>query len=248
VLASNDINAEVARLQQLRSEASASPSEKLRLLATIAFDEPALIFTGAVATANAIYNALKSTRCCGLVTARGSRDAIDAFKRGRIDVLVATDLAAEGLNLQRAGIVVHFDIPWNPVKLDQRNGRAHRIGQTRDEVRAIYFIPEERTTGIVETVAAKNRTRRRALAGGSVEGHPSVVALPSHMPRDAAPVALLQAIQRRGLAPPPALLRRWRAGVELLMIELSREFLDARKIADLAAILDAELTVSRASE
>src|SRR6267142_1248734 len=71
------------------------------------------------------------------------------------DTLIFTDLASEGLNLQRAGVVVHYDIPWNPVKLDQRNGRAWRIGQTRDFVRAIYFLPEARSRD-VETIASKN--------------------------------------------------------------------------------------------
>src|SRR5207237_8119718 len=91
------------------------------------------------------------------------RDAIGAFRRGRIGTLVCTDLAAEGLNLQRAGVVVHYDIPWNPVKLDQRNGRAWRIGQKRTCVQAIYFLPENRRTRIIETVTAKNRARRRLL-------------------------------------------------------------------------------------
>src|SRR5205823_8208637 len=101
----------------------------------------------------------------GVITSRGARpiDALDAFRRGRIDVLVCTDLAAEGLNLQRAGAVVHYDIPWNPVKLDQRNGRAWRIGQQRPSVQAVYFIPESRRTRIIETVTAKNRARRRLL-------------------------------------------------------------------------------------
>ena len=60
-----------------------------------------------------------------------ARCVLHAFRAGRIDVVVSTDLAAEGLNLQRAGMVVHYDLPWNPVKLGPRNGRAHRIGQTR---------------------------------------------------------------------------------------------------------------------
>src|SRR5207302_5567808 len=120
-----------------------------------------LIFTSAVATAHDIASTLRA----GVITSRGAQplDALEAFRRGTIDRVVATDLASEGLNLQRAGVVVHYDIPWNPVKLDQRNGRAYRIGQTRDSVRAIYFLPEARSR-VVETIASKNRTRRRILS------------------------------------------------------------------------------------
>ncbi len=51
----------------------------------------------------------------------------------RVRVLVATDAASEGLNLQRtARYLLHFDCPWNPSKLEQRNGRVDRLGQPRD--------------------------------------------------------------------------------------------------------------------
>ncbi len=47
-----------------------------------------------------------------------------------VQVLVATDAAGEGLNLQRAHLMVNYDLPWNPNRLEQRFGRIHRIGQT----------------------------------------------------------------------------------------------------------------------
>lgn len=47
-----------------------------------------------------------------------------------VQVLVATDAAGEGLNLQRAHLMVNYDLPWNPNKIEQRFGRIHRIGQT----------------------------------------------------------------------------------------------------------------------
>ena len=47
-----------------------------------------------------------------------------------VDVLVATDAAGEGINLQRAHLMVNYDLPWNPNRLEQRFGRIHRIGQT----------------------------------------------------------------------------------------------------------------------
>ena len=48
----------------------------------------------------------------------------------RVRLLVATDAAGEGLNLQRAHLMVNYDLPWNPNRIEQRFGRIHRIGQT----------------------------------------------------------------------------------------------------------------------
>lgn len=60
-----------------------------------------------------------------------------------VRVLVATDAASEGLNLQEtAHIVLHYDIPWNPARLDQRNGRLDRHGQARDVV-VLHFTSED---------------------------------------------------------------------------------------------------------
>ena len=60
-----------------------------------------------------------------------------ALHQGRVKVLVCTDAASEGLNLQAAGAVVNFDLPWNPSKVEQRIGRIDRIGQVLDEVRIV---------------------------------------------------------------------------------------------------------------
>jgi len=56
------------------------------------------------------------------------------FLRGEIDVLICTDAAAEGLNLQTADLLINFDLPWNPMKVEQRVGRIDRIGQKHNEV------------------------------------------------------------------------------------------------------------------
>lgn len=58
----------------------------------------------------------------------------ERFLRGEIDVLVCTDAAAEGLNLQTADLLVNFDLGWNPMKVEQRIGRIDRIGQKHKEV------------------------------------------------------------------------------------------------------------------
>jgi superfamily II DNA or RNA helicase len=217
-----EIRDEMARIDALVAEARAAPREKRETLIDVLDDEPTLIFTGAIATARDIADALR----CAIVTSRGAqpRNAIDAFRRGSVDRLVATDLAAEGLNLQRAAVVVHYDIPWNPVKLDQRNGRAHRIGQKRPSVHAIYFMPERDRTHIVETIETKNRTRARLLHPTAPLGPPTT--LPPHLPHDAAAVALIRA----GANIPELALRRFRAGAEHEFAELARGPLDERKV------------------
>jgi superfamily II DNA or RNA helicase len=71
-----------------------------------------------------------------IVTISGSmqradrRKAQDLFRNDKeISVLIATDAAGEGINLQRAHLMVNYDLPWNPNRLEQRFGRIHRIGQ-----------------------------------------------------------------------------------------------------------------------
>ena len=59
------------------------------------------------------------------------RKAEQLFKQDiGVCVLIATDAAGEGINLQRAHLMINYDLPWNPNRLEQRFGRIHRIGQT----------------------------------------------------------------------------------------------------------------------
>jgi len=71
------------------------------------------------------------------------------FLRGEIDVLVCTDAAAEGLNLQRANFLINFDLPWNPMKVEQRIGRIDRIGQKHEEVRVLNLCYADSAEQIV---------------------------------------------------------------------------------------------------
>ena len=52
--------------------------------------------------------------------------------RNRTQILLMTEAGAEGLNLQFCNLVVNFDLPWNPQRVEQRIGRCHRYGQQRD--------------------------------------------------------------------------------------------------------------------
>lgn len=67
-------------------------------------------------------------------------------RAGDLQLLLGTDAASEGLNLQRLGTLINIDLPWNPTRLEQRKGRIQRIGQARDEV----WIANLRYRGSVE--------------------------------------------------------------------------------------------------
>ena len=67
----------------------------------------------------------------GALTAREKNAAIEQF-RNEAPVLVSTESGGEGRNLQFCNTMINFDLPWNPMRIEQRIGRLHRIGQTRD--------------------------------------------------------------------------------------------------------------------
>ena len=67
----------------------------------------------------------------GALTAREKNAAIEQF-RDETPVLVSTESGGEGRNLQFCNTLINFDLPWNPMRIEQRIGRLHRIGQTRD--------------------------------------------------------------------------------------------------------------------
>lgn len=80
-------------------------------------------------------------------------------------VLVATDAAGEGINLQRAHLMVNYDLPWNPNRLEQRFGRIHRIGQT--EVCHLWNLvaAETREGEVYHRLLRKLEEERQALGG-----------------------------------------------------------------------------------
>ena len=80
-------------------------------------------------------------------------------------MLVATDAAGEGINLQRAHLMVNYDLPWNPNRIEQRFGRIHRIGQT--EVCHLWnLVAEDTREGqVFQRLFDKLDEQRRALGG-----------------------------------------------------------------------------------
>jgi len=86
----------------------------------------------------------------------GEKDqAIQLFKSEGADVLVCTDSGAEGRNLQFAHHLLNFDLPWNPMKVEQRIGRIHRIGQKRDAVVMNIGVQDTIDAYIIETLYRK---------------------------------------------------------------------------------------------
>lgn len=100
-------------------------------------------------------------------------DAREAVKRAfneeperhPLRILIATDAAREGLNLQHhCADLFHFDLPWNPARLEQRNGRIDRKGQPAAEVRCHYFVLEQRPEDrVLETLVVKTERIRTQL-------------------------------------------------------------------------------------
>ncbi len=244
-----EIRAELDRLDALRNSVERAPRQKIAKLEEICSStgEAILIFTSAIATANEVFAAMTRIRRAGVVTSHGAipSNAIAAFGCGQLDLLVCTDLASEGLNLQAAGVVVHYDLPWNPVKIDQRNGRAFRIGQRRDVVRAVYFLPRGRRTRVAHAVASKNRARRRLFRSSpELPASESLAALPPRIPRSAPAVALVRTLRRYGIQPPAAIRVRHRAGLERLFAEMAQEFVDERRVSDLTLLLKRERIIA----
>ncbi|MCC6174337.1 MAG: DUF3883 domain-containing protein [Chloroflexi bacterium] len=94
--------------------------------------------------------------------------AQEAFRHDpEVQVLLATDAAGEGINLQRAHLMVNYDLPWNPNRLEQRFGRIHRIGQT--EVCHLWnLVADETREGDVYRTLLEKLDEARAALGGQV--------------------------------------------------------------------------------
>jgi SNF2 family DNA or RNA helicase len=85
----------------------------------------------------------------------------------QVQVLLATDAAGEGINLQRAHLMVNYDLPWNPNRLEQRFGRIHRIGQT--EVCHLWnLVADETREGDVYRRLLEKLEQARTALGGQV--------------------------------------------------------------------------------
>jgi superfamily II DNA or RNA helicase len=133
-----------------------------------------VIFTEHRDTLNYLYERLTTLlgRSEPIVTIHGSvareqrRDIEVKFRENPdVQILLATDAAGEGINLQRAHLMVNYDLPWNPNRLEQRFGRIHRIGQT--EVCHLWNLVagETREGAVYQRLLKKLEAERFALDG-----------------------------------------------------------------------------------
>lgn len=95
------------------------------------------------------------------------------FLREEIDILICTDAAAEGLNLQTADLLINYDLPWNPMKVEQRIGRIDRIGQRHDRIYVLNLCYVDSAEQIVY-----DRLLQRLAQTGDIVGLQQVSLLP----------------------------------------------------------------------
>lgn len=166
----------VRRLVALADAAARQPDPKLDALRALLHDARRTVtFTTATATVRYLRDRLGGSRIAwctgneaGIGHARLPREAVlHHFRPGGTDaaaanwaptVLIASDVAAEGLDLQLAERVVHYDLPWTPMRLEQREGRALRLGSPHAAVDVVRFsVPEsiERRLRQCAVLAAK---------------------------------------------------------------------------------------------
>ncbi len=126
-----------SRLIELAAKAKSAKKTLLKSILKETPNEQALIFCLRKITAHGLREMLAEEFGSAAVYLgdmnQTERDrVIEAFKRGEIKYLIATDAAAEGLNLQNCCLLFNYDLHWNPMKMEQRIGRIHRFGQDRD--------------------------------------------------------------------------------------------------------------------
>jgi hypothetical protein len=99
-------------------------------------------------------------------------DAPPAKARDRYDILVATDVLSEGVNLQQARHIVNYDLPWNPMRLVQRHGRIDRIGSRHREVFLRCIFPDRQ---LDELLGLEQRLQRKLKQAAASVGLASMV-------------------------------------------------------------------------
>ena len=96
-----------------------------------------------------------------------SSEAPPGRDEDRFDILVTTDVLAEGMNLQQCRNVINYDLPWNPMRLVQRHGRIDRIGSLHDHVYIWCFFPDVRLEALLDL---ESRIRRKVAQAAATVG------------------------------------------------------------------------------
>lgn len=174
---------DAVRAERLTAIRAAHPGEKV------------VAFTQYAETVRALFERLRRAPGVAALTASGARVAGGTLSRReaiarfaphashapvprvaeRIELLLATDVLSEGLNLQDASVVVHLDLPWTPARLEQRVGRSRRIGARHARTAVYVFAPPVATESLMHVEA---RLRAKLRVAGRVIGMPHTL-LPS---------------------------------------------------------------------
>jgi len=107
-------------------------------------------------------------------------DAKRRFREGQADILLCTDAAAEGLNFQFCGALINYDMPWNPMRVEQRIGRIDRLGQKHEKIRIVNLHYSGRVEADVYS-ALRGRIQLFEAVVGRLQ--PILAKLPSLMTR-----------------------------------------------------------------
>lgn len=180
----------IAQAAQLAARHESKIRFLIRLLSRMR--EPAIVFTEYRDTLERLRRTLGSASDDVVLLHGGlhptERAAAQRFFTERGTLLLATDAASEGLNLHhRCRTVVHFELPWSPMRLEQRTGRVDRLGQTR-RVHEIVLIADDTAERVVLAPLARRAAIARSspigrstlldlltesrVAGAVMEGHP----------------------------------------------------------------------------
>jgi superfamily II DNA or RNA helicase len=167
-------------LIQAAAAATSEADEKLgRLRALLADGMPTLVFTTSQDTVRYLRDRLRDL---GIAWCTGERAGIGAATLPRRSVLgwfrepvrsslaprhlIVTDVAAEGLDLQRAARVIHYDLPWTPMRLEQREGRSVRYGSQHSQIQVVRFAAPPALERLLQLEAILDRKARLPAAAG----------------------------------------------------------------------------------
>ena len=177
-----EVEALLAQARSLVDDGEDSKFEKLRgVLRSADFArEKFIVFTEHRDTAEFLVRRLEGLGFTGQVALihggldyREREAQVDLFRRpldaGGANYLVATDAAGEGINLQFCWLMVNYDVPWNPARLEQRMGRIHRYGQQHDPVVIVNLVAGETREGrVLKTLLDKLELIRKELQSDKV--------------------------------------------------------------------------------
>ena len=113
------------------------------------------------------FSGLRVAAVTGEMGDEQRRELMEELSRSSPRVLVATDCLSEGINLQESfDAVIHYDLPWNPNRLEQREGRVDRFGQRRPEVRTIVLYGADNQVDLVVLDVLIRKARHDPQAAG----------------------------------------------------------------------------------